>query len=89
MSRNNIKEQLESCINSISDDFVCVVNNYAQSRIVDLIRSFDSELSYDCFIEILCKNGLFDVFRRSQYSFNRLFDEHNKQISALNEMQGY
>lgn len=56
MSKNNIKEQLESCINSISDDFVCVVNNYEHSRIVDFLEDIKSSHNFSDEIELSFNN---------------------------------
>lgn len=84
----------DDLVGSLSPEILKMLDDTSEEikalRIVDLIRSFDSEVSYDCFLEMLCKNNLFDVFRRSAYSFNRVFDEHNNQIrtgiSYFNEM---
>lgn len=70
MSKNNIKEQLESCINSISDDFVCVVNNYELSRVIDLLEDIKSFHNFSDEIEL---------------SFNNLISLMSKEVTTLSE----
>lgn len=49
-------------------------------QLIQFIREYDQKLSITDFVEFCCTNNLFDVYRRSQYSWNKIIEEHNFKI---------
>lgn len=71
----DLKQVLINYLSSISDENSDVI------RIIDLLDSIKENLSLKEFIKILCNNGLYSCFRRSQYTFIQLLKEHNIYIN--------
>lgn len=48
-------------------------------KICHLLDDFECYISTAVFLELISKNGLWGVYRRCCYSFNRVLDEHNSK----------
>lgn len=53
-----------------------------EEKVVELIDYISNQeyLTTMRFIRYACSIGMFDIVRRSQYLFNKIIDEHNKQV---------
>lgn len=48
--------------------------------LLDFIKNYEYNLSLNDFIVFCCHQNMYDVYRRSAYSFNKIIEEHNFQI---------
>lgn len=53
-----------------------------EDKVMELIDYISNQeyLTTIRFIRYACSIGMFDIVRRSQYLFNKIIDEHNKQV---------
>lgn len=54
-------------------------------QLIDFINEYDKKLSLSDFIRICCQLNLYDVYRRSQFTFNKLIEQHNFEIWEKNQ----
>lgn len=47
--------------------------------LLDLLDGIDDVIDLRSFLRLVCKNNLYDVYRRSQYTFIHLLRDHNDQ----------
>lgn len=48
-------------------------------KILDLIDSYYKYTSYSQFLRDICSLGLYDILRRNNYMFLKIFDKHNER----------
>ena len=49
-------------------------------QLINFIKEYDKRLRLSEFIEICCQCNMYDIYRRSQFSFNKIIEEHNQEI---------
>lgn len=49
-------------------------------KLLDIIDNYYKYVSYSQFLRDVCKNGLYDIFRRNNYMFVKILDKHNEKF---------
>lgn len=72
----DLKTKLEGYLRSAD-------KSYESVSVLDIITFVDSSdrLSIHQLLSYVCDNGLYDVYRRSQLTFLKLLEEHNRSVS--------
>lgn len=72
---------IEDLVGSLVPDVVKLIDDTTEEvkviKICNLLEEIDSFLPTSSFMTLIAKNGLWSVYRRCCYSFNRVLDEHN------------
>lgn len=84
------EEKFQYDINLVHGDLKSKLQNYIRNKnlsesekvlqLIDFINEYDKKLSLSDFIRICCQLNMYDVYRRSQFSFNKIIEEHNLDI---------
>lgn len=53
--------------------------------LLDFIKHYEYHLTIFDFITFCCHQNMYDIYRRSAYSFNKIIDEHNFEIYKKNQ----
>lgn len=73
--QNELRKYIKN--NPLSEeDRVCLL--------LDLIDSYYKYTSYSVFLRDVCKNGLYDILRRNNFMFIKIFDKHNEKFINYN-----
>lgn len=49
-------------------------------QLIQLLDSFDTKITYQAFVRVVCSKGLYSDFRRSALIFSNLIREHNEMF---------
>lgn len=78
---------IDDLVGSLVPDVIKLIDDTTEEvkviKICNLLCEIDDFVSTSAFITLIAKNGLYSVYRRCCYSFNRVLDEHNAKYVKL------
>ena len=76
---------IDDLIGTLAPDVVKLIDDTSEEvkalNICRLLRDCEYFVTRDEFMQIVCKNGLYTVFRRNAYYFSSMLYEHNENYS--------
>lgn len=80
-SLDDVTGSLKSVLERSLRTYDKVNENEGVLSIISFIDSFPSYMPLSFLITFCCNNNMYDVFRRSQYTFIKLLEQHNRYMS--------
>ena len=91
------EEKFQYDIDLVHGDLKAKLRNYIRNKslsesekvlqLIEFINEYDKNLKLSEFIQICCQLNMYDIYRRSQFTFNKLIEEHNFEIFQKNQFK--
>lgn len=89
------EDKFQYDIDLVHGDLKAKLKNYIRNKnlsesekvlqLIDFINTYDRKLKISEFIQVCCQLNMYDIYRRSQFSFNKIIEEHNYEIWEKNQ----